>query len=483
MNYINCPPNAYALMDSTRSMGYTLETAIADVMDNSIAGKASHIDIHYFHNPQEYISILDDGEGMDQEQMIAAMQYGGQGTGRKREQHDLGRFGLGLKTASLSQCNRLTVISKTSNGQTAGCRWDLSYIAQTAATGSWNLQILSLNEINEVPRADKLCTMTSGTLVVWEDLEPMKQGQDDAKYILSEKMEHVESHIALTFHRYLAGEAGLTPLKIRINDHDIQPADPFFHGDKFAPTTLLLPGKVMLTTYLMPFPSKLTEEEKNHLGRTKDMRQNQGFYVYRNKRLIQWGKWYRLLTKDKITEIMRFQLDLPNDTYIDKEWMLDVKKSQTSPPRLMRDILRKICERIHDDVKGRWIKHDGDQPDHKQEIPLWQRWPVNDKVVYKINPDHPLIENIREYLPRKSMKDDFAQLLRLMEKTLPLHQLTLDCEHDCMDDDNQLTQEEAEQYLRDYLGKCEPADREKRKQILRMVEPFCQYPDIFERMQ
>ena len=180
---------------------------------------------------------------------------------------------------------------------------------------------------------------------------------------------------------------------------------------------------------------------------------------------------------------MRFQLDLPNDTYIDKEWMLDVKKSQTSPPRLMREILREICKQIHDDVKGRWIRHDGDQPDHKQEIPLWQRWPVNDKVVYKINPDHPLIENIREYLPRKSMKDDFAQLLRLMEKTLPLHQLTLDCEHDCMDDDNQLTQEEAEQYLRDYLGKCEPADREKRKQILRMVEPFCQYPDIFERMQ
>ena len=482
MNYINCPPNAYALMDSTRSMGYTLETAIADVMDNSIAGKSSRIDIFYNHAPREYIAILDDGEGMNREQMIAAMQYGGLGTDRKRAQHDLGRFGLGLKTASLSQCNRLTVISKTKDGEPIGCRWDLSYIAQTADTGSWSLQILSLNDINHVPIADQLFSMTSGTLVVWEDLDPMKQGEDDAKDILSEKMEQVESHIALTFHRYLAGEVDLTPLNIRINNHIIQPVNPFFHGEKFAPTTPLLPDKVMLTAYLMPFPSKLTDEEKEHLGRTRDMRQNQGFYIYRNKRLIQWGKWYRLLPKDKITELMRFQLDLPNDGYIDKAWMLDVKKSQTSPPKLMRKILRKICEQIHDDVKGRWTKHAGTSFDNPQEIPLWHRRPVHDNFIYSLNRNHPLIENIRESLPRKAMKDDFSQLLRLLEKTLPLHQLTLDCENDRLDDDNQLTQEEAAQYLKDYLDRCEPADREQRKQILRMVEPFCHYPDIFERM-
>ena len=132
------PPFAPVLMESTRAIGYSLEAAIADIIDNSVAAKAGKVQLSFFPVGDAYVSILDNGTGMDDAQMNIAMQYGSKSPTETRDSSDLGRYGLGLKTASLSQCRVLTVISKQGD-QVIGRRWDLDYVIKT---GAWSLLIL-----------------------------------------------------------------------------------------------------------------------------------------------------------------------------------------------------------------------------------------------------------------------------------------------------------------------------------------------------
>lgn len=170
MKTISLPPFAPILMEATRAIGYSLEAAVADIIDNSIAADATEIKLNFFPVDQEYVSILDNGLGMDAEKITEAMQYGSKNPGDKRENNDLGRFGLGLKTASLSQCRKLTVVSKRAEQKDHyECRqWDLDYVQ---LTGEWSLKILEEREYSQLPQFAELQRLTSGTLVVWQQLE------------------------------------------------------------------------------------------------------------------------------------------------------------------------------------------------------------------------------------------------------------------------------------------------------------------------
>ena len=129
-------------MDSTRAIVYSIEAAIADIIDNSVAASAGRVDIDFFPIGESYISILDDGRGMTADELIVAMQYGSRNPLETRDEHDLGRYGLGMKTASLSQCRILTVLTKKS-GSLSGAQWNLNYIQQVE---SWSLVLLNDEE-------------------------------------------------------------------------------------------------------------------------------------------------------------------------------------------------------------------------------------------------------------------------------------------------------------------------------------------------
>lgn len=228
MKTLDMPPFAPVLMESTRAMGYSLESAIADIIDNSIAAKASSVDIHFSpYDAVPFISILDDGEGMTKEQINEAMRYGSQSSLNVRESTDLGRFGLGLKTASLSQCRCLTVITKQGRRLEAR-RWDLDEIYKR---GTWALLSLNSEEINAIPQYQaQLKSLKSGTLVIWEKLDRMFSGAKAADKLMSRQMDYVREHLALVFHRYLSGESGIAKLVIRMNGLEISPKDPFLIG-------------------------------------------------------------------------------------------------------------------------------------------------------------------------------------------------------------------------------------------------------------
>lgn len=208
MKSIEMPPFAPVLMESTRAIGYNLESAIADIIDNSIAAGSKNVDIAFFPIDGAFISILDNGQGMDSEALNSAMQYGSKHPTDVRDAKDLGRFGLGLKTASLSQCKCLTVISKQGH-QLEGRRWDLDYVAET---GSWSLIVLDDEEIAEIPQSDALMAHESGTLVVWQKLDRLEAGEVNFAQAMGRKIDAVRDHLALVFHRYLNGEKGITKM-------------------------------------------------------------------------------------------------------------------------------------------------------------------------------------------------------------------------------------------------------------------------------
>ena len=197
-------PDARNLMESTRSIGYSLPAAVADIIDNSIAARASEVQVSSPAPSRRFLSILDDGCGMSEKELLVAMKYGSRLVDEERQKSDLGRFGLGLKMASLSQCRRLTVVSKK-RGKICGACWDLDHVAESEEI--WPLQLLDEEDLGAVPGFASLDKQKSGTLVVWEKLDILLQGIEEssksALQVLASRMVELKKHLSLVFHRYI----------------------------------------------------------------------------------------------------------------------------------------------------------------------------------------------------------------------------------------------------------------------------------------
>lgn len=192
------------MIEAMRDIGYSLESAVADIIDNSITACASAVDVRFgWHNGRAWIGILDDGEGMSPSVLREAMRPGTRNPLEARNKDDLGRFGLGLKTASFSQCRRLTVLTRHNSIESAA-RWDLDYVA---ATDKWTLQRPAAAELTLMPCFDELGLQ--GTLVMWENIDRLEfDGCDERGHQqLNEQMAVVREHVARTFHRFIGGSA------------------------------------------------------------------------------------------------------------------------------------------------------------------------------------------------------------------------------------------------------------------------------------
>lgn len=266
-NTVYLPPNAGNLLDSMRAVGYTLESAVADLIDNSISAGASQVDIHFSPVNHPYFIILDNGTGMNQTELQAAMRHGSQSPHNKRAATDLGRFGLGLKTASISQCQKLTVISKNSNSIAVAC-WDLDYLRRT---NDWLLQIPDVNEIcaRLGTTFEQLIPYQTGTVVLWEDLDLFTTGWSTLSEAFNHKMEPLRSHLSLVFHRYLSGEAGA--FRISFNGHFIKPSDPFLSNNsytqKLQSEVFRIEGSfVKVQPYILPHISYMDKDTLDQLA-------------------------------------------------------------------------------------------------------------------------------------------------------------------------------------------------------------------------
>lgn len=479
MRYTDMPPYAPTLMESTRAIGYSIEAAIADIIDNSVTAKAGRVDIDFFPIGEAYISILDDGCGMSEERLVSAMQYGSKDPLDEREEYDLGRYGLGMKTASLSQCRILTVITKQ-NGVVSGAQWNLDHVKKAE---SWSLIILDDAEFNKYPSYDKLASLGNGTLVIWQDLDKFAIGENDIAEAFSRKMALIREHLALVFHRYLSGEQGLKKLDIRMNELSIDPHDPFLSKKStqlMDEETIIVRGsKVKVKPYILPHVSKLTQKELKALGGKDGLRKQQGFYVYRNKRLLVWGTWFRLMRQGDLSKLARVQVDIPNS--LDDLWTLDIKKSTATPPEDVKQNLAVIIEKISEGSKRTWT-YRGKKETRDDVIHMWNRMVSRDGgVFYEINADYPMIEALVSEYPGIRSKLDV--LLKQISMSLPLNSLYIDLTNDekLANDSDTATQDIITLVKTIAMQQSNLADRYAIIESLKLAEPFCAYIEDIEQ--
>jgi Histidine kinase-, DNA gyrase B-, and HSP90-like ATPase len=420
-------PRASAMIESLRAFGYNLQTAIADLIDNSISARAKNIWLNFcWDGAKSYVSIRDDGHGMTEAQLISAMRPGSQNPLEAREPNDLGRFGLGLKTASFSQCRRLTVASRSENHEVAIRRWDLDYVNQvdewrllrTAAEGSAQ----KLNDLENMP---------NGTIVLWEYLDrsvgEAKTDNQKAQNHFLEGIEVVEHHLAMVFHRFLEKRNGL---KIWINRRLIEPWNPFLvdaEATQFLPLeSLLFKGEtVRVQPYILPHHSKIDSDSYSKAAGLNGWNAQQGFYVYRNERLLVAGDWLSLAHhKDEHCKLARIQVDLPNS--IDTDWNIDIKKSRARPPALLKADLKRIA-RLTRHRATEIYRHRGKviaRENAEKYVFPWDKKLRRGKVFYAVNQAHPLVQEALN-LP-DNCQPIIRALLRLLEETVPVQQIWID---------------------------------------------------------
>lgn len=479
MRYTDMPPYAPTLMESTRAIGYSIEAAIADIIDTSVAAKAGRVDIDFFPIGEAYISILDDGCGMSEARLISAMQYGSKDPLEEREEYDLGRYGLGMKTASLSQCRILTVITKQ-NGVVSGAQWNLDHVKKAE---SWSLIILDNTEFDKYPSYNKLASLENGTLVIWQDLDKFAIGENDIAEAFSRKMTLIREHLSLVFHRYLSGEQGLKKLDIRMNELSITPHDPFLSKKStqlMDEETIIVRGsKVRVKPYILPHISKLTQKELKELGGKEGLRKQQGFYVYRNKRLLVWGTWFRLMRQGDLSKLARVQVDIPNS--LDDLWTLDIKKSTATPPEDVKQNLAVIIEKISEGSKRTWT-YRGKKETRDDVIHMWNRMVSREGgIFYEINADYPMIEALVSEYPGIRSKLDV--LLKQISMSLPLNSLYIDLTNDekLANDSDTATQDIIALVKTIVMQQSNVADRYAMIESLKLAEPFCAYVEDIEQ--
>ena len=481
MKTMDLPPFAPTLMESTRAIGYSLETAIADIIDNSIAAQAGRVNLFFFPIGEAYVCILDNGMGMNDEEIDSAMQYGSKNPMVQREASDLGRYGLGLKTASFSQCRMLTVITKQGS-KIIGRRWDLDYVL---ATGNWSLLILDPEDMSDIPHIEDLKNQESGTLVVWQNLDRLLMGETDYEKSLGRKMDEVRKHLELVFHRYLSGESGIKKLEILFNGKKIKAADPFLikkSTQAMDAEALVIRGKkIIVRPYILPHISKMTAAEKEALGGKEGIRRQQGFYVYRNKRLLIWGTWFRMMRQGDLSKLARVMVDIPND--LDDLWTLDIKKSHAIPPAEVRANLQVVIDKIADKSKRTWTyrgkKEISDTTEH-----MWTRMKTpKSGVVYDINRNHPLVEQILSEYP--GVKSKLEMLLKNIEQGIPLNQLYVDLNNDeKIENEKEIEEKEVHKTIEQMLSAM-PSSIVRLEFLSRIehTEPFCMHPEMIQEFK
>lgn len=407
------------LMESMRSVGYTIETAVADVIDNSITAGGDNIDVRFTATPEPRIAIVDNGSGMDKQTLLQAMKLAGRSPAYGREPYDLGRFGLGLKTASLSQARSLTVATKQGTALRA-VRWDLDRLA---VTGRWSLQVLDEEEARLLPWIESLDSYANGTLVLWQKLDQLHTSPELVESQLDEHMKRVRDHLGLVFHRFISSTMPplSQPLTLRVNGAPVPRIDPFLthhRGTREGPLEHIRVENVDVTVrpYTLPYISKLTAADRRTAQVAGSLRDSQGFYVYRAGRLVLWGTWFRIIPRDELAKLARVQVDIPNA--LDHLWALDIKKSSASPPPEVRRRLTRIADRIVGPSR-RVHKFRGRHIDTDKVERLWNLIEDRGTFRYEINLNHPIVVAFSQTLDN-SGRNALMHLLRLIESTFPV---------------------------------------------------------------
>lgn len=393
MRYIHNPPDAASLMLSARSFGnYDLPSALADLIDNSIKAKARSIALTCLLNENgPEVRIRDDGCGMSTQELVKAMRPASTNPEEERSPDDLGRFGWGMKSASFSQCRRMTVLTHK-GGEITGAEWDLDNV------DNWQMAVLDVSEVKDQAHPELL--ERPGTEIIWRSCDRLSEKGRIRGEAFNEIVAHARRRLALVFHRYLSGETGRRKLAISLNGQPIEAFDPF-HRDNNA-TQPLSPETIRLSDghcisiqgYILPHFSKLAMSDYDRLGGEEGFVRNQGFYVYRNDRLIMNGTWFRLLRHGELSQLVRIAIDVPNA--LDDMWKITVDKADAQLPSVLRDRLRAIVTNLKRGSGEVFRSRGGRISRDAGATSVWSKYARGGQIRYYINREHPLVAALLE---------------------------------------------------------------------------------------
>ena len=469
-------------------------------MDNSITAGANNIWVKFhWDGLGSHVSILDDGCGMNENVLKEAMRPGTTSPTEQRGKSDLGRFGLGLKTASFSQCRQLTVWSKSEGGRICGRRWDLDYVVKK---NEWLLQ----KDLDQ-PRLDSfadLGRLRSGTLVIWEKVDRViEEGMppEEVQQKFLQQINEVRSYLEMIFHRYLAGKSvgrRGRPLNIYVNGNLLHEWDPFSAGKSAMPEASPIEEieykgqRVRLQGFVMPHKDRLDDKDYLHAGGPRGWIAQQGFYIYRNGRILLAGDWLGLgrggkaWVKEEQYKLARLSIDIGNE--MDLDWSLDVKKSTARPPLALRERLTGIAETQRKRAKAVFLYRGayGPRPTTPQDIERpWLPRIRAGNIVYKVNRKHPLINGVLQRLG--PLVEEVESLLRLIEETVPVQRIWIDVAESGCDpaipyeglSESELFTDMKKTY--EFL-RNRALDHESAIACLLSAEPFNRYPDLIDRL-
>ncbi|HMS57955.1 MAG TPA: ATP-binding protein [Tepidiformaceae bacterium] len=420
-------PRPEALIESLRSFGYSPETSIADLIDNSITAGARNVWVDfYWAGGSSWVSVRDDGCGMTESELSDAMRAGSSHPLAERRPEDLGRFGLGLKTASFAQCRNVTVRSKREGAIAALRRWDLDYVNETR---EWRL-LKEATGRAQLP-LELLDHLSSGTVVLWENLDRLVDIGEPADSDTGLKnfldiVARVEAHVAMVFHRFLSGTGKLA---IFVNHNKVLPWDPFLRTHEATQalrdeSVQLFGGVVGVEPFVLPHASKLSEDEHKHAAGPEGWNAQQGFYIYRNRRMVVAGSWLGFFRQEEHYKLARIQVDIQNS--MDQEWDVDVRKARARPPDAIREDLKRIARLTRERAVAVY-RHRGRQQTGNRFVsgPAWQgTLTASGHVAYRIRRDHPLVQ--AALVASTPNPKPLNALLRLLEETVPVQQIWLD---------------------------------------------------------
>lgn len=471
------PPDASALMEASRSFGnYDLAAALADLIDNSISAGAKTISIDFeLDDSASYIRIADDGAGMSRAELIQAMRPASRSPLEERDPQDLGRFGLGLKTASFSQARSLTVVTQRS-GKAFSASWDLDKISD------WEMTVNETDNPKELFLENEL--FETVTEVVWRKLDRVTEngilGRDEFNRLIASSADQ----LSLIFHRYMEPQRSpkFKQISIFLNGEKLTPHDPF---KRKHPATQELDteeidisgSKVVFTPFILPHFSKLPTNEYEQLAGEEGYIKNQGFYVYRNRRLIIHGTWFKLFRHGELSKLARVRVDIPNT--LDEQWRITVDKSDAQIPSVLKRRLRDLTEKIGNQ-SSRAFRQRGSRINRNGITAVWQRTVSGGQIKFGINKENQLIKSFEQGLS-KEKQNNFRDLLSVIASSFPIEAV----HSDYADNPNSLVQAEtdpekiltvAREFVQGMISTEIP--QHAVIEVLKQHEPFCNFAEM-----
>ncbi|WP_296104694.1 ATP-binding protein [uncultured Agrobacterium sp.] len=430
LRHFEISPSPRALLRSLRGLGYSPETALADLIDNSLAAGSRKVDIRLdWRDGDPLVEIADDGVGMGFDRLIEAMRFGGEGPDAERNVDDLGRFGLGLKTASLSQCRELTVTSRR-NGIVSRLAWDVDRVGD-----GWHADAPDMSPSGELATAFE--TAGDGTLVSWNRMDRLGGLWELDRDSFNDRIASIRAHLSMTFHRFLGGEA--RRLTISVNGLALSAWDPFCRRHD---ATIALPrdvirgpdGRIAARAYILPHRDRFANErEWEEAGGPGGWVERQGFYVYRSDRLVSPGGWLglggsRSWTREESSRLARIALDLPIS--MDEAWRIDIRKSLARPPTWARTRLAGIGTDARKRAREIFAwRGTGPAVSRKRSVDQSEVWPWETRAGksvprYRVRRDHPAVAAVAKLLGENTVL--LEGMLSALELTVPVERIWLD---------------------------------------------------------